>query len=122
MKAKKSLGLATIAALSLVLSACGGGFDEGDGGNGGTTDGGTSTDGGSTGAGEANDNTVEVLIGASGPAVQEAVTQAVADWSAESGIPAEVIPASDLAQQLSQGFAGDNLPDLFYLSADQLYT
>ena len=33
---------------------------------------------------------------------------------------AEVVVASDLAQQLSQGFASNNPPDVFYVSTDQL--
>ena len=33
-----------------------------------------------------------------------------------SGIEAEVTVAADLDQQLSQGFAGDNPPDVFYVS------
>ena len=48
--------------------------------------------------------------------------KAVGAWADENGQKAEVIVASDLVQQLSQGFAGGNPPDLFYLSPDQLAT
>lgn len=109
MKSKMYLGLAGIAGLSLVLSACGGGgFEDAES---------TPSNGG-----EATDAAVQVLIGSSGDAETKAVTDAVAAWSEESGIPAEVIVASDLAQQLSQGFAGGDPADLFYMSADQLHT
>ncbi len=48
------------------------------------------------------------------------MNQLVAEWSAESGVEAEVVVASDLNQQLSQGFSSNNPPDLFYLSTDQM--
>ncbi|MDO5495468.1 MAG: extracellular solute-binding protein, partial [bacterium] len=60
--------------------------------------------------------------GSSGEAETQAVQEAVAAWSAESGVEAEVIVASDLAQQLAQGFAGGNPADLFYMSTDQMNT
>ena len=63
-----------------------------------------------------------ILIGSSGDAETDIVNQLVADWSAESGVEAEVVVASDLNQQLSQGFSSDNPPDLFYLSTDQMAT
>ncbi|CAM3263609.1 extracellular solute-binding protein [Occultella aeris] len=66
-----------------------------------------------------DDGRVTVLIGSSGAAETEAVEAAVAAWSAESGTPAEVLVAADLTQQLSQGFAAADPPDVFYLSTDQ---
>lgn len=101
---KSVVGLGTLAAAALVLSGCGGGgFDD----NAETPD-----------NAEATDASIEVLIGSSGEAETAAVESAVAAWSEESGIPAEVIVASDLSQQLSQGFAGGSPADLFYMSAD----
>ena len=44
----------------------------------------------------------------------------MAAWSDDSGVEAEVTVASDLAQQLSQGFASNNPPDVFYVSTDTL--
>ncbi|TDE88915.1 extracellular solute-binding protein [Occultella glacieicola] len=66
-----------------------------------------------------DDGTVTVLIGSSGAAETEAVEAAVSAWSSESGIRAEVIVAADLNQQLSQGFAAAEPPDVFYLGTDQ---
>jgi multiple sugar transport system substrate-binding protein len=60
------------------------------------------------------------MIGSSGDAETKAAQDAVAAWSAKSGVSASVVAATDLAQQLSQGFAAGSPPDLFYLSTDQL--
>lgn len=92
--------LAVLGAGSLVLSACGSGFD-----------------GGSSAKG---DGELTVLIGSSGTAETVAVKKAVAAWSKESGVKATVSVASDLPQQLSQGFAASNPPDVFYASTDQV--
>ena len=92
---------------ALVLSGCGGSsFDEpaGDGGG----------DGGLT----SSDDALTVLIGSSGEAETASVEEAVAAWSEESGVEAEVSVANDLNQQLSQGFASGSPADLFYLSPD----
>ncbi len=94
-----ALSLAVTA--TLALGACGSGF-EGD-------------DDASEPSGE-----LSILIGSSGDAETQAVQDAVAAWSEESGVKAEVTVASDLAQQLSQGFASNNPPDVFYVSTDQL--
>lgn len=96
--------LAVAAALS--LAACGGnGFSS------------TST---SPAASEsANKNPVSVLIGSSGDAETTSVKNAVAAWSAKSGVPAEVKVASDLTQQATQGFAGGKPDDVLYVSTDQ---
>lgn len=74
-----------------------------------------SSDGGSAGG---SSDGLRVLIGASGDAELKAVQDAVAAWAKESGKSAEVIPASGLSQQLSQGFASGSPSDVFYLSAD----
>src|SRR4051794_14279709 len=62
------------------------------------------------------------LIGSSGPAETNAVNVATAAWSKKSGIKVNVIVASDLGQQLAQGFASGNPPDIFYLGNDQVAT
>jgi multiple sugar transport system substrate-binding protein len=88
---------------ALALTACGSsGFEDG---------GGSDTSGGGK---------IEVLIGSSGDAETAAVQKAVAAWSDKSGVDAEVTVAADLAQQLSQGFASNTPPDVFYVSTDQL--
>lgn len=94
--------LCLAATTALALTACGGsGFEEG----------GES----SQGSGE-----ISVLIGSSGDAETEAVEEAVAAWSEESGVAASVKVAADLPQELSQGFAANNPPDVFYVSTDTL--
>lgn len=102
--------LALTAAGSLVLTACGGdGFDD---------DGGDSDAGGSTGA--AGGSTLTILIASSGDAETNAVRAATEDWAEDSGNEVEVRIASDMNQELAQGFAGGNPPDLFYLDAAQV--
>ena len=98
--------LAAAAALSLLTAACGGsGFEEEDAGeNAEESSGGPVS--------------IEILIGSSGPAETDAVTAAADAWAAESGNEVEVIAATDLNQQLSQGFAANEPPDVFYLSSD----
>ncbi|PKH37824.1 multiple sugar transport system substrate-binding protein [Nocardioides alpinus] len=99
---------ASLAALaltsSLALAACGGGGFEEEGGS----------DPASSGDGPAE---LQVLIGSSGDAETQAVEEAAQAWAEESGNEVEVIVANDIAQQLSQGFAGGNPPDLFYVDA-----
>lgn len=96
--------LATVAIGSLALAACGGsGFEDEPSGD-------------ASGAG----GPLSVLIASSGDAETQAVEEAVAAWSEESGTEAEVTVAADLNQQLSQGFAASSPPDVFYLSTDQM--
>lgn len=99
---------ASLAALvlgsSLALAGCGGGFaDEGG-----------SSDPASSGDGPA---ALKVLIASSGDAETKVVEDAAAAWAEDSGNEVEVIVANDIAQQLSQGFAGGNPPDVFYVDA-----
>lgn len=69
-----------------------------------------------------NHQPLTILIGTSGDAETNAVKDAVAAWSKQSGTQATVNVASDLGQQLSQGFAGGNPPDLFYVTNDSVAT
>jgi multiple sugar transport system substrate-binding protein len=100
---KKSQWGTAVLAVGLVVSlaGCAGG---GDGGGGGESDG------------------LTLLIGSSGEAETAAVQAAANAWSEESGTSVEVIAASDLNQQLGQGFSGNNPPDLFYMGWDQFQT
>jgi multiple sugar transport system substrate-binding protein len=93
---------------ALALTACGSGFNEPSGSDG---DGGGLT---------SSDDALSILIGSSGDAETDAVNAAVAAWSEESGVDAEVTVANDLPQQLSQGFAAGDPPDLFYLATEAL--
>jgi multiple sugar transport system substrate-binding protein len=66
--------------------------------------------------------TVTALIGSSGPAETYAVNNAAKAWSKLTGNTAKVVVASDLGQQLAQGFASGNPADIFYLGNDQVAT
>lgn len=68
------------------------------------------------------DTTVTALIGSSGPAETYAVKNAARAFTKVTGIQLNVIVASDLGQQLAQGFASGNPPDIFYLGNDQVAT
>jgi multiple sugar transport system substrate-binding protein len=97
----------SIALLSLSLSACGGsGFDSGK------EDSQEST-------GPAS---IKVLIASSGDAETKAVTDASTAWGAKSGNKATVTQAQDIGQQLGQGFASNNPPDVFYVDAGRFAT
>lgn len=63
-----------------------------------------------------------MLIGSSGDAETAAVQAAADAWGTETGNTVEVIAASDLNQELAQGFAGDQAPDVFYMGWDQFQT
>jgi multiple sugar transport system substrate-binding protein len=97
--------LAAGAALALLTAACGGsGFEGDENSNDSEKDSGPAS--------------LEILIGSSGPAETDAVTAAADKWAKDSGNEVEVIAATDLNQQLSQGFAANKPPDVFYLSSD----
>lgn len=103
----RRLSLAAVTGTAaLVLTACGGGSGfEDEGGDGGE---------------QSSGGPITVLIGSSGDAETNAVTEAVDAWAQESGTEATVQVASDLNQQLAQGFAGGKPADVFYLSTDYL--
>lgn len=97
---------AVLLAGSLVLTGCGSGFagdDQKPDAEGLTS----------------SDDALTVLIGSSGDAETEAVQSAVDAWSTDSGTKVTVQVASNLDQELSQGFAAGDPADLFYLSTDQ---
>ncbi|MET0860485.1 MAG: ABC transporter substrate-binding protein [Microbacterium sp.] len=99
---------ALAAAGTLVLTGCGSGFSE--------------TPEAGSGGGEltSSDDALTVLIGSSGDAETAAVNDAVSAWSESSGTDAEVKVASDLTQELSQGFSSGSPADVFYLSTEAL--
>ena len=94
---------------AIALTGCGSGFS---GGGADSTTGSTKL--------TSSDKPLNILIGSSGDAETDAVKAAVADWSKTSGISATVTAASDLNQQLSQGFASGSPADVFYQSTDSL--
>lgn len=109
---------ALIAGATLLLTACGSGFESAPAASTPASEApGTST---AASAPAEPGAALTILIGSSGDAETNIVNQLVDAWSAESGVEAEVVVASDLSQQLSQGFSSNNPPDLFYLSTDQM--
>jgi multiple sugar transport system substrate-binding protein len=99
------------AGIALSLAACGGsGFSADD----------STTSSTASALTDDASRTITVTIGSSGDAETAAVKEAVAAWAKESGVDAEVTVASDLSQQLSQGFASGNPSDVFYLQSDYL--
>jgi multiple sugar transport system substrate-binding protein len=56
-----------------------------------------------------------LMFGSSGPAETKAVQSAAAAFTRQSGIHVNVVAAANLTQQLAQGFAGNQPPDIFYL-------
>lgn len=88
------------AGLAVTLTACSAGGEGGDGG-------------------ETSGQELTMLIGSSGDAETQAVQAAADAWGEETGNTVEVIAASDLVQQLGQGFSGNNPPDIFYMPWDQ---
>ncbi|WP_405218798.1 extracellular solute-binding protein [Agrococcus sp. Ld7] len=106
MRHSKLGGAALAGALALALASCSGG----------------SSDPGSSEEPGAGGESLTMLIGSSGEAETAAVQAAADAWAAESGNEVEVIAASDLNQELAQGFAGDSAPDVFYMGWDQFQT
>ena len=101
---------AALSTVVLALAACGGsGFSSAP-----------ATDASAGGLTSDASKGLTVLIGSSGSAETKAVKDQVAQWSSSSGTSAKVLAASDLSQQLSQGFAARKPPDVFYLSTDAL--
>jgi multiple sugar transport system substrate-binding protein len=72
-----------------------------------------------SGGEEGSSTSLQIMIGSSGEAETAAVTAAAERFTEETGIDVEVIPAQDLAQQLTQGFAGGSPPDVFYVDPIQ---
>ena len=106
MRHSKLGSVALAGALALALASCSGG----------------GCDPGSSEEPAAGGESLTMLIGSSGDAETAAVQAAADAWAAESGTDVEVIAASDLNQELAQGFAGDSAPDVFYMGWDQFQT
>lgn len=89
------------ALVMLAAAGCGGGFEEAGG----------------DAEQQSGEASLEVLIASSGDAETQFVTETANAWAEESGNQVKVVVAQDIVQQLSQGFAGGNPPDVFYVDA-----
>jgi multiple sugar transport system substrate-binding protein len=91
----------------LALSACGGGGFEEDSSDPGAQ---TSADGKAD---------LKMLIASSGDAETAAVEAATKKWADETGNKVTVTVASDINQELAQGFASGSPADVFYMDASR---
>ncbi len=108
----RSTVLAVALTGTLALAACGGGgFEEEPAAGGGEDEAPASAEGPAS---------LVMLIASSGPAETAAVKEAASAWASESGNEVEVRVATNMAEELAQGFAGGNPPDIFYLDASQV--
>src|ERR1700744_363867 len=62
-----------------------------------------------------NKSALTLMFGSSGTAETAAVQQAAKAFTKQSGIPVQVVAASNLTQQVAQGFSGGTPPNVFYL-------
>jgi multiple sugar transport system substrate-binding protein len=76
---------------------------------------GFSSAGSSSTASAANKTPLTLMFGSSGTAETNAVDSAAKAFTNKTGIKVQVVAASDLTQQVAQGFAGNDAPDVFYL-------
>ena len=90
--------------MGLALSACGGGFDSSDGGGGDQA----------RGRRAVELNMLDRLVRRRRDRGRQGRREA---WGDESGNTVEVTVASDMGQQLAQGFASGSPPDVFYMDA-----
>lgn len=101
----RSAALALALTGALTLSACGGGgFEEEDGGA-------------SAPASASGPVELKMLIASSGDAETNAVKAATDAWAKKTGNTVTVTVASDMNQQLAQGFASGSPADVFYMDA-----
>jgi multiple sugar transport system substrate-binding protein len=96
---KPSPVLVAAATLTLLLAGCGNGYSS---------------------QSSSSSGPLKVLFGSSGPAETNAVQAAANRWAKKAGHQVQVVPAQNLDQQIGQGFAGGNPPDVFYLDPTKL--
>ena len=103
MRPKIAVAAAAAAGLAVLATGCssGNGF--------------SSTSASSASTAKATKSPLTLMFGSSGPAETAAVQQAAKAFTQQSGIPVQVIPASNLTQQVAQGFSGGQPPSVFYL-------
>jgi multiple sugar transport system substrate-binding protein len=103
MRSKIAIAAVAAAGLTLLASACssGNGF--------------SSPSASTNASAKASKTPLTLMFGSSGTAETAAVQQAAKAFTKQSGIPVQVIPASNLTQQVAQGFSGGQPPNVFYL-------
>ncbi|MFT8705392.1 MAG: ABC transporter substrate-binding protein [Bifidobacterium sp.] len=108
MKRKLAVVASTFSVLAMLLAGCGGS--------------GFSSENSPTSGSLTSDKTkgLNILIASSGDPETKAVKKAVQDWATKNDRKVTVSVASDINQQLSQGFASGSPADVFYLAPDQL--
>ena len=107
----------TGAVMLLVTAACGGASSSTPAAGDSSAAGASSASGSTAGGGE-----ITLLYAPSGPAETAAIEEAATAFSTASGTAVTVTAAQDLAQQLAQGFALGQSPDVFYVTGDQFAT
>ena len=120
-KYRKSLAVVAAAALSVTgLAACGGGgFESSSSSTTSASGSGTSSD---TSSSAPTGAALRMLIASSGDAETAAVKEATDAWGKATGNTVEVTVASDMDQELAQGFAGGNPADVMYMDAGKFAT
>jgi multiple sugar transport system substrate-binding protein len=101
---------ATAAAIVVAGCSSGGGTTASSG-----TSGSSGSSGSSTGIPAPNKNPITMLFGSSGPAETAAEDAAGEAFTKMTGIKVNIVPSSNQVQQLAEGFAGNQPPNLFYL-------
>ena len=104
---RTTAAVAACLAAAFALAACGGGsgFDEG-------------SSGGATQPAASGPVTIKFMITSGGPNDVKLQQDTVKPWEDRTGNKVEVIAASDMNQQLTQGFAAGSPPDLFFTDAN----
>lgn len=117
---RRGVALGAVAALAVVLSACGGGEGFSDDETTAPAEGETSAT--TQAGGDEGGASLNVLVATGDTESLGAIKDLADAWATESGNAIDVQPASDMNQQLSQGFAAGNPPDVFWVDASLLPT
>lgn len=104
-RTSRSAVLALALTGALTLSACGGGGFEEEGSS-------------AAPSSQSGPVTLKFMITSNGPADIKLQQDTVKAWEDKTGNKVEVMAASDMNQQLSQGFAAGSPPDLFFTDAN----
>lgn len=116
-----ALTIATVGGLT--LAACGGGGFDSSSSSTSSAGGGTSaSSSASASASVPTGVALKMLIASSGDAETNAVKAATDAWGKKTGNTVEVTVASDMDQELAQGFAGGNPADVMYMDAGKFAT